>query len=283
MRKQFTTIFLSFFGGVFLYLAGVLWAFENGSINQYSNSLIVFLLTVIAGFGVLGLGYESVLYFGGKFSLRLAASIARITSSKHIIEEVDEKSEGENSWIAKLDFMLIFPSLVFIISAALDWDIHNIHSEGIFHTLLHTLDVFAKPIVSDPWIYSLDVIPVMILLTAIAGVVPSIALPYFRKFKITGVNSGPFHINLLTTVLGLVAGLGAIFSLIGLFYRTLWVNTGPNYYHYILPAMLGLSLHYSIGAYLGRTRSEDMIKKMLNSISSERIIKGKVNIRKENE
>ena len=42
--------------------------------------------------------------------------------------------------------------------------------------------------------------------------------------------------------------------------------------------MLGLSVHYAIGAFLGRDRAEDMVKKMFEARSRERVVRGAVHI-----
>lgn len=126
--------------------------------------------------------------------------------------------------------------------------------------------------------YSIEMLLVMLVLVAIAGIVPSIVLPYFRKFKVTGVNSGPFHTDLLFTVVGFIVGLGALLTVLGLVYEVLWVGKGPSYYHYVVPVMLGLCVHYSIGASWGRDRAEIMVQRMLEVREGRRIVRGKVNI-----
>lgn len=42
--------------------------------------------------------------------------------------------------------------------------------------------------------------------------------------------------------------------------------------------MLGLSLHYSMGVFLGRDKSEEMIRNKLERRSGRRVIHGTVNI-----
>jgi hypothetical protein len=121
------------------------------------------------------------------------------------------------------------------------------------------------------------ILPMIILIT-ITGSAPAAALPHFRRFKVTGVNSGSFHTNLLFTIVGFVVGLGAVLTLVGLIYEVSWVGKGPYYYHYIIPAMLGLSLHYSMGAFLGRDKSEEMIKSKLERHPGKRVIRGTVSI-----
>lgn len=71
-----------------------------------------------------------------------------------------------------------------------------------------------------------------------------------------------------------------LLTLVGLIYRVLWISKGPQYYNYALLVMLGLSLHYAIGAFLGRGKSEDIAKVMLEVESGKRIIVGTVSIQK---
>lgn len=91
----------------------------------------------------------------------------------------------------------------------------------MFHDLLHAIDVFSKPLQENLTSYSVSAIPYMLILVFVAGLVPSMVLPYFRRFKITGVNSGPFHTNILFTIVGFIAGLGATLTLIDLIYEVL--------------------------------------------------------------
>lgn len=263
--------------GVLFYVVGVLSTPET---QMYSSSAFeIAALTLIGGLGALILGYGSVIIIGGMISLKMAELIARVTRSKHIIEIVDEEPKTSGFRITQDAFMLYVPALVFILALTLTWDIHNLHEPAsMFHPLLHALDVFAKPVGTDPISYFVDVVLVMIVLIAIAGITPSVAIPYFRKFKITGVNSGPFHTNFLFMVIGLVAGLGALLTLVGHLYQVLWVGKGPTYYYYVIPVMLGLSLHYAVGAFLARDKSEDMVETRLEANSSERIIRGTVSI-----
>lgn len=276
-------ISLLFMLGVSLYVFALLSIF---GLEFYSSGIGQFAIIMLALNGGLTalLGYVSVIILGGYVSLRLTEFIARLTRSRHVIEVVDESSLTISHKVALKDFLLYMPALIFILSVLLAWDIHNLHDPrtSIFHPLLRALipifDVFSVPAGVNPTVYSVDVIPAMVVIVAIAGATPSMVLPYFRRFKITGVNSGPFHTNLLATIIGLVAGLGALLTLLGFIYRILWVGKGPYYYHYILLAIIGLSLHYTIGASLGRNRSEDMVINMLRAISGKRVIRGTVNI-----
>ena len=277
-KKQLLLVTLFFVLGVALYVYAIFSTFTL-ELRGFQSFLIAVLI-LAAGFGVLLLGYASVVVIGGMSSLGLAEFVARVTGSKHVVEVANEKPRNFFYWLSRDGFVFYLPGLVFIVSMVLGWDIHNVHDPrtSIFHPLLHALDVFAKPLGTDVVSYSIDMILPMIVLIALAGIAPALALPYFRKFKVTGVNSGPFHTNLLFTIVGFVVGLGAILTLVGLIYQVLWVGKGPYYYHYIIPVMLGLSLHYSIGAFLGRDKSEDLIRSRLEKHSGKRVMRGTVTI-----
>jgi hypothetical protein len=118
----------------------------------------------------------------------------------------------------------------------------------------------------------------MVIFIAVAGAIPSLVLPYYRRFKITGVNSDPFHTDLLLSALGLLVGVGAILTLGGYLLKVLWWGNGPRYYEYVLPTMLGLSIYYAIGAFLARDRSEKMVVAKLEDHTTIRIVKGTVRI-----
>ena len=79
-------------------------------------------------------------------------------------------------------------------------------------------------------------------------------------------------------VIKLVAGLGVLLTLTGFLYDIWWSDQGPRYYRYILPAMIGLSIHFSLGAFLGRDTAEDIVKKILEKQTRERVFQGTVNI-----
>jgi len=111
-------------------------------------------------------------------------------------------------------------------------------------------------------LYSLTLLPGLIAITMVSGLVPSIALPYFRRFKIIGINSGPFHSTLLTAVIGPIIGLNILVSLLGMFYNVLWAEA-PTSYHYALIVLIGFSLHYSAGTYIGRGKAESIILRRL--------------------
>jgi len=272
-------VVLTFIAGLMLYLYGLFLGaiIVSGSDDFYK----VMIITVIGGLVSLGLGSASVLVFGGVASLKLVEFISRFTRAKHALEPIEEDRQTPlQNRVSKQAMAILMPLLIFVLSTSLAWDIHNLHDPrtSIFHGILHALDIFSKPITSEPVSYSMEIILVMIVLVAIAGIVPSLVFPYFRKFKITGINSGPFHTDLLIATVGLVTGLGVILTLIGLVFEVMWVGTGPYYYHYVIPVMIGLSLHFTIGMFIGRDRSEEMVKARLEAHKGKRVVKGSVNI-----
>jgi hypothetical protein len=244
-----------------------------------SDALVVILAASSVGLLTLALGYGSTVIIGGLASLKLAEFIAWITRSKHAVEVIDEEPKTLRYRIVQDTFMLYVPALVFVMSVILGWDIHNLHDPNtIFHPLVHALDFFSKPTTVDPISYSVDVIPAMLILIAITGIVTSVTVPYLRQFKIIGVNNGPFHMYLVYTVMGFVVGLGTLLTLLGLIYGVFWAGNGPYYYHYVIPTMFGLSLHYAAGSFWGREKSEELVKARLEKSSSKRIVQGTVNI-----
>ncbi len=85
---------------------------------------------------------------------------------------------------------------------------------------------------------------------------------------------------MLINLVGFVVGLSAILTLIGVLFEVMWVGQGPSYYHYVIPVMMGLSLHYAIGMFMGRDKSEDMVEALLETHSGERVLKGTINIQR---
>lgn len=264
--------------GILVYIFAVVSTFVFGFYVSGVSPLMIFVLISLGGLAALGLGYASVIVFGGMISLRLNEFIARVSMCKQVVEVTVEKPREIARKMAWRDFLLGMPAVVFGLALFLAWDIHNVHDPqtGVFHGLLHALDIFSKPLTADPVLRPIEVVLAMITLIGIVGIAPSIALPYFRKFKITGVNGGPFHTNLLLLVAGLVVGLGTVLTLVGFIYSVLWVGKGPIIYHYVLLALLGLSLHYTLGASLAREKSEDMIMTRLRKHSGKRIVQGTI-------
>lgn len=264
--------------GMLVYVFAVVSTFAFGFYVSGVSPLVIFILISLGGLGALGLGYASVVVLGGMISLRLNEFIARVSMSKQVVEVATGKPQEIARKEVWRDFLLYMPVVVFGLSLFLAWDIHNVHDPqtGVFHTVLHALDIFSKPLTADPVLRPVEVVLAMIVLIGIAGIAPSMAIPYFRKFKITGVNGGPFHTNLLLLVAGLVVGLGTVLTLVGFIYSVLWVGKGPIIYHYVFLALLGLSLHYALGAFLARDKSEDMIMTKLRTHSGKRIVQGTI-------
>jgi len=261
--------------GFFVYVLAVASTFVFGFYVSGVSPLVIFILISFGGLGALGSGYASVVILGGMVSLRLNEFIARVTMCKQVVEVPLKKPQVISRKMAWRDFLVYMPVLVFGLTLFLAWDIHNVHDPET-SSLLRALDIFSKPLVADPVLRPVEVVLAMTVLVGIAGIAPSIALPYFRKFKITGVNSGPFHTNFLLLVAGLIVGLGTLLTLVGFIYSVLWVGKGPIIYHYVFLALLGLSLHYTLGAYLARDKSEDMIMTKLRTHSGKRIVQGTI-------
>ena len=235
-------------------------------------------LTFLAGVFTIGLGYESIVLFGGVCSLSFAGFVARVTKSKQLIEIREKKSPKLLKSLIEKSHLIYLPALLFFTSVALGWDIYTalpnrtnrastLTSQARINVplasqLLHSLNFFATPQRANAVMFSLRLTPALILMTVISGLVPSIALPYFRRFRITGINAGPFHSSLLTAVIGSVVGLSIVLSLLGIFY-SLWAGGAPTSYHYALLVLAGLSLHYAAGTYIGRSRSESIILRKL--------------------
>jgi hypothetical protein len=277
ITRLFLVKLLLFMLGVLFYALAVVSTFAFEFYTSTINPLLIFIFTSVGGLGALALGYASVIILGGIVSLRLNEFIAHVTMCKQVVEVTIENPQTtfRRTW---RDFLLYMPALVFALSLILAWDIHNVHDPqtSIFYPLLRTLDIFSKPIAADPLLRPIEVVLAMTVLIGIAGIAPSMALPYFRKFKITGVNSGPFHTNFLFLVVGLIVGLGTLLTLVGFIYSVLWVGKGPIIYHYVFLALLGLSLHYTLGAFLGRDKSEDIIMTKLRTGSRKRVVQGTV-------
>lgn len=265
--------------GVCLYVLAVFYSFQLSFFGSDSFLAIAFL--VLTGVGGVLLGYVSVIVMGGLLSLKLGEFVARVTFSKHVIEVVDEEPHTFKYRLVQDTFMVYVPILIFTLAMTLTWDVHSLHddpSSSFFHPFLHEFDLLSRSTSVNPLLYSAQIIPVMITTMAVVGIVPAFVVPYLRKFKITGINSGPFHTNFLFTIVGLIIGLSAILTLVGFVFNVLWMGRGPVYYHYAILGTMGFSLHYALGLHLGRDRSENMVKSRLVRNSSQRIIRGEVNI-----
>ena len=229
----------------------------------------VALFTSIVGLLVIGLGYGSIVLLGGICSLSIAGLIGRLTKTKQVIRPKKEKNLHLGKALIAKSHLVYLPLVLFFTSIALGWDIYSADPSGAASTTpgmlrlaLHSLNFFATPQHASGVLFSLRLTPALIAITMISGLVPSIALPYFRRFKIIGINSGPFHSTLLTGVLGSIIGLNILASLLGIFYNVLWAGA-PTSYHYALIVLIGFSLHYSAGTYIGRSKAESIILRTL--------------------
>jgi len=251
-------------------------AVSTFSIHQLTvvglDPLAIALLTSIMGVLVIGLGYESIVLLGGICSLSIAGFISRITKTKQVIRPKEEKSLRLRKLLIEKSHLVYLPIILFFTSLALGWDIYTANTStartvsskttttkpGILQSVLHSLNFLATPQHTSGVLFSLRLTPALIAITVISGLAPSIALPYFRRFKIIGINGGPFHSTVLTAVLGPIIGLNILVSLLDIFYKVLWAQA-PTSYHYALIVLIGFSLHYSAGTYIGRGKAESII------------------------
>ena len=217
----------------------------------------------MAGLGALVLGYLWMVILGGRFSLSVARLYTKITRSKHAIKVNPEPAPNPGIFVRT--YLFYVSGLMFLLLISLAWDLYNADGLGArsLRPLFHTLDIFSKPGRFNPLIYSAERLPALLVLLALVGIVPCLALPYIRRFKITSVNSAPFHVMLLTTFFGLLVGISAGVAVVGLIYRVLWANASPVSYHFVILVGAGLCIQFAFGTYLGRTRSERLIEKGL--------------------
>ena len=238
------------------------------------------LYTSLAGLLVIGLGYWSIVFLGGMCSLGTAGLIGTLTKTKQVIRPKEDKLLRLRKILIEKSHLVYLPLVLFFTSIALGWDIYSADparaisaKPGMLRFVLHTLNFLATPEHATGVRFSLTLIPGLIIVTVISGLAPSIALPYFRRFKIIGINSGPFHSTLLTAVIGPIIGLNILVSLLGIFYNVLWAEA-PTSYHYALLVLVGFSLHYSAGTYIGRGKAESIILRRLanGSYNHKRIV-----------
>ena len=233
----------------------------------------VAVFTSIVGLLVVVLGYGSIILLGGMCSLNIAGLIARLTKTKQVIRPKDEKFLHLGKALIAKSHLVYLPLVLFFTSIALGWDIYSADPSrtpsttagtrpSTLRLVLHSLNFLATPQRAIGVLFSLRLTPALVAITVISGLVPSIALPYFRRFKIIGINSGPFHSTLLTAVFGSIIGLNIVVSLLGIFYKVLSAGA-PTSYHYALIVLIGFSLHYSAGTYIGRGKAESIILRRL--------------------
>ena len=278
-----------FFGLIMLsYVVAVFLTFRPRSSGSNYIELVTFGLTIVGGSSVFVLGYISVVILGGRISLRLVEFTSRLNGSSHAIEVKDE-TQATSSGLIKDASILYIPALILLISLALALNIHYLNTAtditfpsflSILKNTLSVLDIFVKPTGIGSLTYSIEIIPVIVIFVAVAGVLPSIVLPYFRKFKVTSVNAAPFHRDILFGIVGTVLGLTIVLSVVDIIYGALTGNE-PHYYSYVLPTMVGFSLHYSLGAYVGQEKAEEMVEKLLKTGSGKRVFQGNVTIKEQ--
>ena len=249
--------------------------------HVHLDQVAIALLTSAAGLGVIGLGYGSIVLLGGVCSLSIAGLFSKLTKTRQLLESKEEKSLKLRKALIEKSHLIYLPLVLFFTSIAIGWDIYSALPtrttggttsttlpRGTRHTLLGTilrsLNFFATPQRANAVLFSLHLTPGLIAITLISGLVPSIALPYFRRFKIVGINSGPFHSTILFTVLGSVVGISIVISLLQIFYKVLYAGA-PTSYHYALIVLIGFSLHYSAGTYIGRSKAESIILRRVSS------------------
>lgn len=234
------------------------------------DPLGIALLTSMMGLLVIVLGYGSIILLGGICSLSIAGLIGRLTKTKQVIRPKEEKLLHLGKALIEKSHLVYLPLVLFFTSIALGWDIYiadpsrapSSTKPGMLRLVLHSLNFLATPQRATGVLFSLRLTPALVAITMISGLTPSIALPYFRRFKIIGINSGPFHSTVLTAVLGPIVGLNIVVSLLGIFYKVLWAGA-PTSYHYALIVLIGFSLHYSAGTYIGRSKAESIILRRL--------------------
>jgi hypothetical protein len=207
---------------------------------------------------------------GGIFSLNFIGFVARVTKSRQLIDSKPATSPKLRKILIEKSHLVYLPALLYFTSIGIGWDIYTAlpqptkgHTYSHSYSILRSLNFFATPQRVNAVLYSLRLTPALIIITLISGIVPSIALPYFRQFKITGINAGPFHSSLLTAVVGAVVGVSIVLSFLGIFYKILWAGGAPTSYHYALIVLIGLSLHYAAGTYIGRDKAESIVLRKL--------------------
>jgi hypothetical protein len=237
--------------------------------HAHLDPLTITLLTSTAGLLAIGLGYASIVFLGGTCSLSIAGLIGRLTKTKQVIRPKKEKLTQLSEAIIERSHLIYLPLVLFFTSIALGWDIYSADPSktlgtkpGMLRFLVHSLNFLATPQHTTGVLFSVTLIPGLIMITMISGLAPSIALPYFRRFKIIGINSGPFHSTVLTAVFGSIISLNLLVGLLGIFYKFFWVGA-PTSYHYALIVLIGFSLHYSVGTYIGRDKAQSIILRKL--------------------
>jgi hypothetical protein len=254
--------------GVLFYIVATLSTFTPVQLRVSGLSpVLIIMLGCSAGVLVVLIGYVSMVAVGGAYSLGMGRFFARVTRSKQVIQVLEDDERSSATRVLEETYLLYTSVLVYVLAVAIGWDFYNLDAPkaSVFQPLVHALDAFSTKPITNPVAYSVQFLPVVVLLVALAGLVPSIALPYFRKFRITSVNGSAFHVAFLTTFSTFIVGSSAVLTIFGLVYNVLWANSAPLYYHDFLLVMVGLSIHYSVGTWLGRDRAEKMISEKLET------------------
>jgi hypothetical protein len=176
-----------------------------------------------------------------------------LTACSEQIIETEQKAKPKRLGPINDAALIYIPAIILITTLAIALNIHYLVStfavtfqvapSSILQTILNSLDVFLKPTSIGSLRFSIEIIPLMVAYVVLSGIPPAIVLPYLRKFKITG--------------------------------------TQPHYYSYLLPAITGLSLHYSLGAFIGREKAEMTVENILKTKSLRRVYQGKMTVQKQ--
>ena len=254
--------------GFVAYSVAAVSTFSMPQLTKFSPFEIA-LLTSLAGLLVIGLGYASIVFLGGICSLGTAGLVGKFTKTKQVIRPKGERLTQLRKVLIEKSHLVYLPIVLFLTSLALGWDIYSADpaktlnpKPGLLRFVIHSLNFLGTPQHATGVLFSLTLLPGLIIITMISGLAPSIALPYFRRFKIIGVNSPPFHSLVLTAVFGPIIGLNILVTLLGIFYNVLWAEA-PTSYHYAIIVLIGFSLHYSAGTYIGRDKAESIIFRRL--------------------
>jgi hypothetical protein len=249
-----------------------IWA--RTRIGPVEGPIIMIAITSVAGLCAIAIGYCLIRAFG-LVSMSLARLLARVTHSKQIIE-ISEESSNRRGMRRILDRIhwAYLPALMFISSLALGWDIYGADSSGssMLQPILRELDIFYNPAGKSALFVSRHIIVSLLVITVLAGIAPAIAIPYFVRFKITGINSGPFHTSLLFFTVGAVVGLSMIFTLGGLLYNSFLASDAPLPYHFGILAILGYSIHFSLGLSIGERKTQVQILKRIQKSETGRLV-----------
>ena len=283
-RLFFVTIFCLI---TVLYLFVILLTFKSRTGTYSVGDVAAFSLTLLGGVAVFGLGYFLTLGFGGKASLKIVDATSRFNGSKHVINVKETQTHKTNMDYAPL---LYTPTLVFLIALAISVNIHYLDSSfsvslqtinvPSIQAILGFLDIFSKPTAVGSLRYSIDILPIMVFFITLGGIIPSMIFPYLSRFKINSYNGAPFHKGILFNAIGTILGVTVILSIVNIFYGIL-IGTQPHYYSYLLPTLIGFSLHYFLGVYSASFKAENYIENQLRKEDFERVFRGTITIQKE--